>query len=373
MNHQIRFCKSFDGVRLAYAITGEGPPLVKAPHWLTHLEHEWQSPIWKPWIESLSRSHTLLRMDERGCGLSDWKVSDISFEAMVRDLEAVVDAAGFARFALMGHSQGGAIAVEYAARHPERVSHLVLLGAFMRGGRCCNPSPQAAEEMDMLLKLIELGWGRDDPSYRQMFAMQFLPGGTREEINSFSELQRKSATPENAVRIASCLMSVDISESVKRVQCPTLILHARDDRRIPFSQALQLAESIPGALLVPLESINHILLPHEPAFRLFFDELSAFLPSSEPIRGKSVFPDLTPRELDVLEHIARGLDNTQIAAHLGLSEKTVRNHITRVFDKVGVENRSKAIVLARNLGLGIERPERTSLSPTQPVDTSPKP
>ena len=352
MNHQIRFCKSFDGARLAYAITGEGPPLVKAPHWLTHLEHEWQSPIWKPWIESLSRSHTLLRMDKRGCGLSDWKIGEISFEAMVRDLEAVVDASGFDRFAMMGHSQGGAIAVEYAARHPERVSHLILLGAFMRGGRRRNPTPLVTQELDMLLKLIELGWGRDDPSYRQVFAMQFMPGGTLEQINSFSEFQRKSATPENAVRIASCLMSVDVGESAKRVQCPTLILHARDDRRIPFSQAVELAENIPGARLVPIESVNHILLSHEPAFRQFFDELDAFLPPSTRSRGKSALPELTPREGDVLEYLARGLDNAQIAAHLALSEKTVRNHITRVFDKLGVENRSQAIVLARNLGLG---------------------
>ena len=352
MNHQIRFCKSFDGARLAYAITGEGLPLVKAPHWLTHLEYEWQSPIWKPWIESLSRSHTLLRMDERGCGLSDWKIGEISFEAMVRDLEAVVDASGFDRFAMMGHSQGGAIAVEYAARHPERVSHLILLGAFMRGGRRRNPTPLVTQELDMLLKLIELGWGRDDPSYRQVFAMQFMPGGTLEQINSFSEFQRKSATPENAVRIASCLMSVDVGESAKRVQCPTLILHARDDRRIPFSQAVELAENIPGARLVPIESVNHILLSHEPAFRQFFDELDAFLPPSTRSRGKSALPELTPREGDVLEYLARGLDNAQIAAHLALSEKTVRNHITRVFDKLGVENRSQAIVLARNLGLG---------------------
>ncbi len=351
MNHQIRFCKAFDGARLAYAITGEGPPLVKAPHWLTHLEHEWQSPIWKPWIESLSCNHSLRRMDERGCGLSDWDV-EISFEAMVRDLESVVDASGIDRFALFGHSQGGAIAVEYAARHPERVSHLILLGAFMRGARLRNPSPSESEELDMVLKLIELGWGRDEPSYRQMFSMQFMPGGTLEQINSFSELQRKSASPENAVRIASCLMSADVSESAKRVQCPTLILHARDDRRIPFSQALELAKTIPGARLVPLESINHVLLSSEPAFGQFFDELDAFLPPCASARRKSVFPDLTPREADVLEHIARGLDNAQIAAHLTLSEKTVRNHITRIFDKVGVENRSQAIVLARNSGMG---------------------
>ncbi|MGA8048991.1 MAG: alpha/beta hydrolase, partial [Burkholderiales bacterium] len=164
MNQQIRFCKSFDGTRIAYGMTGEGPPLVRAPHWLTHIEYEWQSPIWKPWIEALSRSHVLLRMDERGCGLSDWNVADISFEAWVRDLEAVVDAAGIERFALLGHSQGGAIATEYAVRHPERVAHLVLLGSYARGAMKREPSAQGVDELDAQLKLIEIGWGRDDPS-----------------------------------------------------------------------------------------------------------------------------------------------------------------------------------------------------------------
>lgn len=357
MNAQIRFCKSCDGTRIAYAMTGAGPPLVKAPHWFTHLEYESRSPIWKPWIEALSRAHMLLRMDARGCGLSEWDIADISFEAWVHDLEAVVDAAGLDRFALFGHSQGGAIATEYAVRHPERVTHLILLGSYARGAMKRDPSPQRIDELEAQLKLIEVGWGRDDPSYRQMFATQFMPGGTLEQLNSMSELQRQSATPQNAVRAIRSLLSVDVREAAPRVKCPTLILHARGDRRAPFEEGLLFAGLIPDARFVPLETDNHILLSQEPAFRQFFEELEAFVPRAPGAAPGRAFPQLTAREAEILERIAQGLDNAQIAAHLGLSEKTVRNNITHIFDKLGVENRPQAIVLARNSGLGKNQPQ----------------
>lgn len=353
MSQQIRFCTGFDGTRLAYAMSGGGTPLVRAPHWLTHLEHEWQSAIWKPWIESLSRGRAVLRLDERGCGLSDRDVADISFEAWVRDLEAVVDAAGLGRFALFGHSQGGAIAVEYAVRHPERVTHLVLLGAYARGWMKRGLSPKHVDELQALLKLVEVGWGRNDPSYRQIFSTGFMPGGTLEQLNAMSELQRVSATPDCAVRILRAMFEIDVRESAARVRCPTLVLHARGDRRVPFEEGRLFAGLVPGARLVTLETDNHILLSHEPAFRRFFEELDAFLPRQPGTAPAAAFAQLTAREAEVLERIARGLDNAQIAAHLGLSEKTVRNHITRIFDKLAVENRSQAIVLARNHGLGL--------------------
>jgi pimeloyl-ACP methyl ester carboxylesterase/DNA-binding CsgD family transcriptional regulator len=355
LNQQIRSCKSFDGARIAYATSGEGPPLVKAPHWLTHIEYEWQSPVWRPWIDSLSRFHRLLRMDERGCGLSDWDVANISLEAWVRDLEAVVDAANLERFALFGHSQGAAIATEFCARHPDRVTHLVLLGSYARGALKRDPLPQRREELQAQLKLIETGWGRDDPSYRQMFSTQFIPGGTLEQIASMSELQRRSATPENALRIVNSIFSIDVRDSAPNVKCPTLLLHARGDRRAPFEEGLLFGSLIPDARLVPLNTDNHILLAAEPAFRQFFDELGAFLPHSGKTGHSAAFDHLTAREKDVLEHIAAGLDNAQIAAQLGLSEKTVRNNITRIFDKLAVENRPQAIVLARNNGFGAKR------------------
>ena len=352
MNQQIRFCKGFENTRIAYATVGDGSNLVRAPHWFSHLEYEWHSPIWKTWIESLSRSYMLLRMDPRGCGLSEWEVADVSLDAWVRDLEAVVDTAGLDRFALLGHSQGGAIAVEYAVRHPERVTQLILLGSYARGAMKRELPPQRVEELLAQLKLIEVGWGGDDPTYRQMFSMQFMPGGTLEQLNSMSELERISATPENAVRAVRSLFSIDVREAASRVKCPTLILHARGDRRAPFDEGLRLAGLIPGARLVPLETDNHILLPQEPAFQQFFEELEAFIPRPAGAGGVGAFTQLTAREADVLERIARGLDNAQIAAHLGLAEKTVRNNITRIFDKLDVENRSQAIVLARNRGMG---------------------
>jgi pimeloyl-ACP methyl ester carboxylesterase/DNA-binding CsgD family transcriptional regulator len=355
LNQQIRFCRSFDGTRIAYAITGEGPPLVKAPHWLTHLEYEFQSPIWKPWIEALSKDYSFLRMDERACGLSDWQVQDVSFAAFMRDMEAVIDASGLDRFALFGHSQGGAFAIEYAARHPQRVSHLVLLGAFARGFMKRGVSAERIQELEAQLKLIETGWGRDDPVYRQMFSSQFMPGATLEQLSSMSELQRVSASAGNAARVVRTFFNIDVRESAPNVRCPTLVLHARGDRRAPFEEGVILASLIPGARLVPLDTNNHILLEHEPACRQFFEELHAFVPRAAGHGERDKFPDLTLREAEILERIAQGLDNAQIAAHLDLSEKTVRNHITRIFDKIAVENRSQAIVLARERGLGQAR------------------
>ncbi|HVJ09944.1 MAG TPA: alpha/beta fold hydrolase [Burkholderiales bacterium] len=345
MQQQIRFCKSFDGTRIAYATSGEGPPLVKAPHWLTHLEYEQKSEIWRPWLAGLARGRTLVRMDERGCGLADRGVAEISFEAFVRDLEAVVDAAGLERFALFGHSQGGAISIEYAARHPERVTHLVLLGTYARGRYKREPERHA--EFEAQLKLVEVGWGRDDASYRQLFASQFMPGATLEQLRLMCELQRVSSHASDAVRLMRATHELDVSASLPRVSCPTLVLHARGDLRVSYEEGRLLAARIPDARFVLLESNNHILLEQEPAFAQVFQELEAFLPgAAQTIEG------LTAREAQILEHIAQGLDNAQIAARLELSEKTVRNHITSVFDKIGVESRAQAIVLARERGLG---------------------
>jgi pimeloyl-ACP methyl ester carboxylesterase/DNA-binding CsgD family transcriptional regulator len=353
LQQQIRFCKSFDGTRIAYAVSGEGPPLVKAQHWLTHLEYEWQSPIWRPWISALSKKHRLVRMDARGCGLSDRGPETITFEAFVRDLEAVVDALGLERFALFGHSQGGAIGIEYTVRHAERVSHFILLGAYARGWFKRGLPPERMEELEAQLKLVETGWGReDDASYRRMFASQFMPGATLEQLHSLSELQRVSATPRDAVRLLRAMWELDVSASLPNVRSPTLVVHARGDLRCPFEQGRAIASTIPEARFVPLESQNHILLEHEPAFEQFFDELNTFVPGAPGAGEHARFPTLTRREAQILEYIAQGLDNAQTAARLDLSEKTVRNHITSIFDKIAVESRAQAIVKAREHGLG---------------------
>jgi pimeloyl-ACP methyl ester carboxylesterase/DNA-binding CsgD family transcriptional regulator len=349
----IRFCTSHDGTRIAYAVTGEGPPLVKAPHWLTHLEYEYESPIWKPWIGDLSREHRLVRMDERGCGLSDWDVASLNFDDFVRDLEAVVDAAGIeGPFALFGHSQGGAIAIEYAARHPERVSHLVLLGTYMRGARHRGLPPERLAEFEALAQLVAAGWGREDATYRQMFALQFAPHGTPEQIHSMSELQRRASSAENATRTVRSFYEIDVSASAPRVACPTLVIHARGDRRVPFEEGRLVASAIPGARFLMLESESHILLPPDPAYARFFEELRAFLPQAQGRGAARAFATLTAREAEILEGIARGHDNARIASDLGLSEKTVRNNVSHIFDKLGVATRAQAIVLARDQGLG---------------------
>jgi len=353
---QIRFCTSPDGVRIAYAVTGNGPPLVKVANWLSHLEFDWDSPVWRHWLAALSQHHTFVRYDQRGCGLSDWNAADLSFEACVRDLETVADAAGPRRFSLLGVSQGGAIAIAYAVRHPERVSHLVIYGAAARGRRARAASQAQRDEAEVMIKLAGLGWGREDHSFRQVFTTQFLPEGTPEQHRSFNEIQRLTTTPENAARMMSEYADVDIRPLAPRVSCPTLVLHARHDLRVSYEEGRQLAALIPGARFVLLESRNHILMEGEPAWGKFVAELRAFLPGPESAAAAGsppgAFTRLSARELEVLDLIAQGLDNAQIAARLALSEKTVRNHITSIFAKLEVENRAQAIVLAREAGFG---------------------
>jgi pimeloyl-ACP methyl ester carboxylesterase/DNA-binding CsgD family transcriptional regulator len=352
LKQDIRFCTSRDGTRIAYATMGQGPPLVRAAHTFTHLEFELNSPVWSPWLVELSRSNTLVRYDQRGCGLSDREVAEISLDAYVADLEAVVDAAGLERFALFGPSQGCAISIAYAARHPERVTRVAIYGGYARGFEKRNPTPEQMREWRAMLELVELGWGRENPAYRQMFTSQYIPDSTREQATWFNELERMSTTPAGAARIFSSWSQIDVTSLAPRVRCPALVLHTRGDVRIPFEEGRLLAGLLPDARFVPLESRNHVLLEGEPALAQLFAELHAFLREDGSQKSGDVpFPDLTPREREVLELVAHGLDNMQIAARLGLSEKTVRNNITPILDKLGVETRSQAIVRAREAGL----------------------
>jgi pimeloyl-ACP methyl ester carboxylesterase/DNA-binding CsgD family transcriptional regulator len=348
MKQEIRFCKSADGTGLAYALSGSGAPLLRAQHWLTHLEYDAQSPAWGPSLVEFSRRFRLVRFDQRGCGLSDANPADISFDAWVRDFEAVADAAGLERFPIVGLSQGAAVAIAYAARHPERVSHLLLVGGYARGWRRRDPTPLDLDRAETMAHLIELGWGTQDPTFRQVFTMNFMPGATVEQQRSFNDMMRLSSSAETAVRIFRAFGEIDVREDARSVRCPSLIVHARGDLRVPFEEGRVLASLIPGARFLPLESVNHLLLESDPAWRQFLDACDAFLPSG----GGAEFPQLTGREREVLALIAQGFDNAQIAARLELSEKTVRNHITRIFDKIEVENRSQAIVAARKAGLG---------------------
>lgn len=273
----IRFCTTPDGVRIAYATSGTGPPLVKAANWLSHLEFDWRSPIWRHWIEELSRDHTYIRYDERGCGLSDWDIPAFEFEAWVRDLEAVADALGLETFPLLGISQGGPVAMTYAARHPERVSHLILYGTYARGRNLRPRAEEQAAERDALLTLTRMGWGRDNPAYRQIFASSFIPGGSAEEQRWFNDLCRISTSPENAVEFMKTFSEIDVEEIAAGVNVPTLVLHTRSDLRVEFEEGRRLAAMIPGARFVPLDGENHILLEDEPAWNTFLLEVRAFL------------------------------------------------------------------------------------------------
>lgn len=359
MDQKIRFCTSADGVKLAYAISGEGPPLVMLSSWLTHLEHQWRSLAWRPWLEAFSREHTVIRHDSRGCGLSDRDIGDVSFETWVRDLERVIDAAGVERFTLLGPCWGGPVAMEYAARHPARVARLVLYGTYVRGRLRRTDLPNQVEEARLLLELLRLGWGQENHAFLQAWAAQFQPGGTLEHLRSWSEQMRAATSADIAVRLMAISWGLEMTQAARRIQCPVLVAHPERDRVVPIEEGRLLADLIPGSRFVQLDSENHMLLADEPAWPHFLAEVRRFLgeaaPACAPERNRLPLGELTPRERNVLECIARGLDNAEIAASLGLAEKTVRNHITRVFDKIGVEHRYQAIVLARDAGLGTAR------------------
>jgi class 3 adenylate cyclase/pimeloyl-ACP methyl ester carboxylesterase len=271
----IKYCRSPDGVRLAYAISGSGPPLVKTGNWMNHLEYDWESPIWRHVFRGLSREHTLVRYDARGNGISDWDVETLSLDAWVADLETVVDAAGIERFPLLGISQGGAIAVAYAVRRPERVSHLILYGAFALGGK--KRAPAEKERRDAMATLMRIGWGADNPAFRQMFTGLFIPGATHEQADIFNELQRKTTSPECAVRYFDAVGDFDIIDLLSKVKAPTLVMHVRDDQIVPIETGRQLAAGIPGARFIALPGRNHLFLEHEPASDRFFEEIRFFL------------------------------------------------------------------------------------------------
>ena len=271
----IKYCRAPDGVRLAYAISGSGPFLVKTGNWMNHLEYDWESPIWRHVFRGLSRKHTLVRYDARGNGLSDWNVDTLSLDAWVTDLETVVDAVGVDRFPLLGISQGGAVAVAYAVRRPERVSHLILYGAFALGGM--KRSPAEKEMREAMTTLMRLGWGADDPSFRQMFTAQFIPGGTHEQADHFNELHRKTTSAECAARYHDVANNLDITDLLSKVNTPTLVMHVRDDLIVPFEAGRQLAAGIPHARFIALPGRNHLFLEHEPASDRFFEEISLFL------------------------------------------------------------------------------------------------
>ena len=277
LRQEIRFCTAPDGVQLAYSAIGQGPPLMKTGNWMTHLEYDLESPIWRHLYRELVKDHTLIRYDTRGNGLSDRTVDEISFDAYVSDLEAVVEAAGFPRFALFGISQGCAYSIAYAVRHPERVSHLVLYGGFALGFSKKPRTPAERQTHDAMLTLMRVGWGQDNATFRQLFTSQFIPGATKEQADWFNELQRISVSPEMAVRNREVTGEIDVTALLPQVSVPTLVLHARDDAVVGFEAGRRLAAGIPGTRFVALTGRNHLFLESEPAFGQFLEHTRAFL------------------------------------------------------------------------------------------------
>jgi DNA-binding winged helix-turn-helix (wHTH) protein/pimeloyl-ACP methyl ester carboxylesterase len=276
VRQDIRYCTTSDGVRIAYATTGNGPPLVKASNWLTHLDFEWGSPIWRHWYAALSAHHRLIRYDERGNGMSQRDVPDVSFDTWVRDLETVVDAAGLDRFPLLGISRGGPIAIAYAVKHPERVTHLVLYGAFAAGLTHIG-KPHALEARRALVSLMRLGWGLNNPAFCKMFTCRFIPEATAEHEQWLDELQRVSTSPENAARLMVRDDDIDVRPILSQVKTPTIVIHCNRDRAVPPEDGRVLAAGIRGARYVSLPSANHLMLEEEPAWSRFLEELGLFL------------------------------------------------------------------------------------------------
>jgi len=359
MEQEIRFCTASDNTRLAYAKVGQGPPLVKVGNWMSHLEYDWNSPVWQPWLENWSRFHTFYRYDPRGCGLSDWNVSDFSFDALVSDLETVVDAAELEQFELFSMSQGGCVSIAYTAKHPERVRRLILYGGYLQGGLSRNPTPEALEEIELRLNLLKLSWGSENPAYRQVFTMTLIPEGTPEQFAWFNNLQFISTSPANAMEVQRTFNRVDVREQAIAIKVPTLVIQAKHDTAVYFEEGRKTAAHIPGARFTILDSKNHVLMKNEPAWQYFWNEFYRFLgvdsQSSKAKKEASVedkaWSELSARERDVLRLLAQGHNNLEISQKLVLSEKTVRNYVSNIYEKLQINSRGQAIVLARKLGL----------------------
>ncbi|KPK60364.1 MAG: hypothetical protein AMJ59_06505 [Gammaproteobacteria bacterium SG8_31] len=352
MRQSIRFLKTADGVTLAWAEAGEGPALVKVANWLSHLEYDWDSPCWRHWMHFFAANYRFIRYDERGCGMTDWDVGDLSPARWIEDLEAVVDKAGPAEpFILLGISQGTAAAIQFAALHPDKVSHLVLYGGYSQGWKF-RENDAGRRAYEAIVELARFGWGQDNPVFRQLFTSRFLPDATEDQIAWFNELCRRTTKPDIAARLLQARAEVNVADYLARVRAPTLVIHAQDDEVVPLAAGRRLASEIRDAEFVQLASRNHILLESEPAWTRFKEILLDFTgrPPGGARAEDPVFQVLSDRERQILARMGAGESNVEIGKALFISDKTVRNHVTRIFEKLGVSSRAQAIVMAHEKG-----------------------
>jgi pimeloyl-ACP methyl ester carboxylesterase/DNA-binding CsgD family transcriptional regulator len=347
-HQQVRFCRAPDGVRIAYAVHGEGPPMLVSTCWLSHLQFDWESPVWRHFLVDLGRFATVIRFDERGHGLSDWDVTDHGLEARIGDLEAVADAAGFERFALMAMAQGGPVAISYAARHPDRVTRLLFYGSYSRA--TYGLSQDELDLEDAFGQLIRVGWARPDSTFRRVFTSLMIPGASERQMQWLDDLQRVATSASTAYASRLQRMTADADDLLGELSVPALVMHSTGDRMNGFAHARRLASGIPGAELVPLDSENHILLEDEPAWPVFVDAVRRFLAGDGHAAPSERVEDvLSPRELEVLRLVAAGRDNVDVAAALHLSIRTVERHLQNAYAKLGVSGRSARVAAAARL------------------------
>jgi pimeloyl-ACP methyl ester carboxylesterase/DNA-binding CsgD family transcriptional regulator len=354
---RIRFLKTGDGITLAWAEVGNGPTLVKAANWLTHLEYEWESPVWRHWIRFFASHFRFIRYDERGCGMTDRDVGETPPERWAGDLEDVIGAAAPEdKLILLGISQGAAACVHYAVHHPERVSRMILYGGYARGFFQRHDA-EMEREYRAILEVVRVGWGKETSSFRQLFTSRFIPEGTPEQMAWFNELCRQTISPAMAAQLFEARANINITDLLSDVRVPTLVIHARGDGVVPLYEGRLLASGIPDAQFVEIESRNHVLLEGEPGWNQFQEAVLDFVgPVASPVGEDPAFSALSPREREVLVLLSEGLRNAEIGERLAISEKTVRNHISSLYDKLGVWTRGQAIVFARDRGLQSRRP-----------------
>ena len=345
LRHELRFARLASGARIAWARSGRAPAptLLRVAHWMTHVEMDLQSALWQPWLQRLGRDLDLVRYDERGCGLSGPDDTPLGLEAAVEEVAVVAAACGSPRVALLGISGAAAPAIAYAVRHPEQVSHLVLVGSYTHGLLHRAPSADALAFQEATVRLVELGWGRADPAVQQFFTTRFAPDASLAEAAALNEQQRLSCDGRRAAAILRARAALDVRALAPQVRVPTLVLHSAGDTVVPVELGREMAAAIPGARFETLPSRNHYPLAGEPAFERFCELVTGFV-SAAPAR-----PVLTPREQALAALVAEGLDNLQIAARLGLAEKTVRNTLSLLYAKLGVEGRPQAVARTRDL------------------------